>query len=92
MDYEPQKPFQTDIRKERRKKKFIQNAKKIALVCVIIVLATVIFFTRGIWSPYVYNIIEKTQETIVNDGKLAGGNFPISLGEGSTSSTFTECD
>ena len=92
MDYEPQKPFQTDIRKERRKKKFIQNAKKIALVSVIIVLATVIFFTRGIWSPYVYNIIEKTQETIVNDGKLAGGNFPISLGEGSTSSTFTECD
>lgn len=92
MDYEPQKPFQTDIRKERRKKKLKQNIKKTVLVCVILVLASVIFFTRGIWSPYVYDILEKTQETIVNDGKLAGGNFPISLGEGSTSSTFAEYD
>ena len=92
MDYEPQKPFQTDIRKERRKRKLIQNIKKIVLVGVVMVLAGVIFFTRGIWSPYVYDILEKTQETIVNDGELAKGNFPIDLGEGSTSSTFTECD
>ena len=92
MDYEPQRPFQTDIRKERRKKKLKQNIKKTVLVCVVLILASVIFFTRGIWSPYVYDILEKTQETIVNDGKLAGGNFPISLGEGSTSSTFAECD
>ena len=92
MDYEPQKPFQMDIRKERRKRKFIQNIKKIVLVGVVLILAGAIFFTRGIWSPYVYNILEKTQETIVNDGELAKGNFPIDLGEGSTSSTFTECD
>lgn len=92
MDYEPQKPFQTDIRKERRKKKLKQNMKKIALVCGILIAAAVIFFTKGIWSPYVYDILEKTQETIVNDGELAEGNFPISLGEGSTSSTFAECD
>lgn len=92
MDSEPQKPFQTDIRKERRKKKQIQNIKKIALVGVVLVLASVIFFTRAVWSPFVYNILEKTQETIVNDGELAKGNFPIELGENSTSSTFTECD
>lgn len=92
MDYEPQKPFQTDIRKERRKKKLKQNMKKIALVGGILIAAAIIFFTKGIWSPYVYDILEKTQETIVNDGELAEGNFPISLGEGSTSSTFAECD
>ena len=51
-----------------------------------------IFLTRGIWSSFVYDILEKTQETIVNDGELAKGNFPIDLGEGSTSSTFVECD
>lgn len=92
MDYEPQKPFQTDIRKERRKKKRIQNIKKAVFVGVILVVASVIFLTRGIWSPIVYDILEKTQETIVNDGELAKGKFPISLGEGSASSTFTECD
>lgn len=92
MDYEPQKPFQTDIRKERRKKKLKQNFKKIVLVGAVLIIAAVIFFTKGIWSPYVYDILEKTQETIVNDGELAEGNFPISLGEGSTSSTFAECD
>lgn len=91
-NYEPQKPFQTDIRKERKKKKRKQNMKKLALVCGIITVAAVIFFTKGIWSPYVYDILEKTQETIINDGELAEGNFPISLGEGSTSSTFAECD
>lgn len=92
MEYEPQKPFQTDIRKERRKKKLKQNMKKLALVGGILIAAAVVFFTKGIWSPYVYDILEKTQETIVNDGELAEGNFPISLGEGSTSSTFAECD
>lgn len=92
MDYEPQKPFQTDIRKERRKKKLKQNFKKIILVGAVLIIAAVVFFTKGIWSPYVYDILEKTQETIVNDGELAEGNFPISLGEGSTSSTFAECD
>lgn len=92
MDYEPQKPFQTDIRKERRKKKLKQNFKKIVLVGAVLIIAAVIFFTKGIWLPYVYDILEKTQETIVNDGELAEGNFPISLGEGSTSSTFAECD
>lgn len=92
MENEPQKPFQTDIRKERRKKKLVQNLKKIVLVGVILILAALIFFTKGIWSPIVYDIMEKTQETIVNDGELASGKFPISLGEGSTSSTFTECD
>lgn len=91
-DYEPQKPFQTDIRKERRRKKRKQNIKKTVLICGILVVAAAIFFTKGIWSPYVYDILEKTQETIVNDGVLAKGNFPISLGEGSTSSTFAECD
>ncbi len=92
MDYEPQKPFQTDIRKERKKKKLKKNIKKIALVGFVIAVAAVIFFTRGIWSPYVYDILEKTQETIVNNGELAEGNFPISLGEDATSSEFTECD
>ena len=92
MDYEPQKPFQTDIRKERRKKKRIQNIKRFILVFFVLIMALVVFLTRGIWLPFVYDILEKTQETIVNDGELAKGNFPINLGEGSTSSTFTECD
>lgn len=92
MYNEPNKPFQTDIRKERRKKKLIQNIKKIVLAGVVLVLASAIFLTRGIWSPYVYDMLEKTQETIINDGELASGKFPISLGEGSASSAFTECD
>lgn len=62
--------------RRRRRKKFF----------ILLVLATIIggmYYYRGKWLPKLQGIGEKYQ-TIVNDGELAKGNFPIEISGGNS--------
>lgn len=84
--------FQTDIRKERKKRKLKKHLKIFGIILAILAFASAIFITRKAWIPYFDEFLQNTQDTIINDGTLEGGAFPIQLGDGSTSSLMKECD
>lgn len=71
-----------DFRRRRKRLKMKKRLKRLLLVLVLAVIAAVIYFTRGLWVPKLEGIFEKPRETIVNDGAVQAGNFPIDLSEG----------
>lgn len=75
------KSFQTDIRRERKKKKIKRFLRRFAVVLCVATVAAAVFFTRGTWVPWFDGILEKAQTVTVNDGELEKGNFPIAVGE-----------
>ena len=61
--------------KEKRRKRLI----KLFAIFIAAAAAVALYFTRDIWIPKLRGI-GKQYKTIVNSGKLAGGNFPIETG------------
>jgi hypothetical protein len=74
-----------DLRKIRRTKKRRRFFRKLLLVIVIFSLAGAAYITREKWLPMFEGVVDKYKETIINDGKLAEGNFPVKV---STSSQY----
>ncbi len=65
--------------REKRKKRLV----RFAVFLIILVIGTVIFLTQELWLPKLRGI-GKQYTTIVNDGSLAQGNFPIEVSGGGT--------
>ncbi|MBO5163864.1 MAG: hypothetical protein J6B75_05385 [Ruminococcus sp.] len=63
--------------KEKRKKRLV----RFAVFLIILVIGAVIFITQELWLPKLRGI-GKQYTTIVNDGRLAQGNFPIEVSGG----------
>lgn len=81
------KAFQTDIRRERKKKKIKRFLRRFSIVLLVLAAAFSIYLTRNTWIPWFDGILEKAQTMTVNDGELQQGNFPIS-----TSDTVSNTD
>ena len=77
------KAFQTDIRRERKKKKIKRFLRRLAIILLVLAAGAALFFTRSTWIPWFEGILEKAQTITVNDGQLKEGNFPIHVGENS---------
>ena len=75
----------TDIRSARKKQKRKKHFVRLAVLIALLIIATVVFVLKDKWLPKLEGILDKPKETIVNDGTLEQGNFPIELlGSGST--------
>lgn len=64
-------------KREKRKKRIIQ----LIIFLVLASAGTAAFLTKDIWLPELRGL-GKQYETIVNDGRLAEGNFPIEINGG----------
>ena len=81
----------TDLRTARKEHKRKKLLKRLVIVLVILGLAAVVFALRDKWVPKLKGIFEKPRGLIVNDGKLAAGNFPLALSDNGTAKLYT-CD
>ncbi|MBR1423618.1 MAG: hypothetical protein IJ571_09300 [Ruminococcus sp.] len=83
----------TDIRSARKKEKMRRHIKTYIALIIIAVFGLVVYFTRDSWVPKLEGILDKPHATIINDGKTAEGNFPISFDETSVNSIepFSDC-
>lgn len=69
-----------DIVDKKKKEDRKRNLIRFIIVFVILVLALVIYVTSELWLPKLRGI-GKQYNTIVNDGRLAEGNFPIEIND-----------
>ncbi|MBR1739327.1 MAG: hypothetical protein IJ737_03455 [Ruminococcus sp.] len=76
----------TDIRAARRKEKTRKRIKNLIIVLIIAVFALAVYLLRGWWVPRLEGILDKPKGTIVNDGGLKKGNYPLTFNDGSVSS------
>ena len=74
--YDENDPIEQKNRKKRRKKLI-----RFIVIIILLLAAAVIYITQEIWLPKLRGI-GKQYQTIVNDGRLAEGNFPIELSGG----------
>ncbi len=81
-----QKSKITDIRAARRREKNKKRIKSLVIVLVIAIFAAAVYLTRSYWVPKLEGVLDRPRETVVNDGKIQSGNFPLSFSEGSVSS------
>lgn len=72
-----------EARQREKKKKRIKSAVAVAIVAAFAVSA---YFTRNYWVPELEGVLNRPKETIVNDGEVKRGNFPLTFAEGSVSS------
>lgn len=75
------KTMQTDLRKLNRLKKIKKRVKKLIAVLLFVAVVTTVWFTRAFWLPFFDGIAGRAGDIIVNNGKVDGGNFPLSFGE-----------
>lgn len=68
-----------DLKKIRRKKKRNKFFRKLIVVLFILSFIFVAYILRARWLPYFDGIMEKYHKTIVNDGELASGKFPLKI-------------
>lgn len=64
---------------ERKKKEHKNKVKKTAILSVLVLFGLTVFFTRTLWLPKLQAFLDKPHATILNDGKIEKGNFPIAL-------------
>lgn len=81
----------TDLRSARKEHKRKKLLKRLIIVFVILAFAAVVFALRGLWLPKLKGIFDKPHGLIVNDGKLAEGNFPLALSDNGKAKLYT-CD
>ncbi len=72
-----------DLRKIRRKKNRRRFFRKLLLFVIVISLALTAYITKDKWLPMFEGVVDKYKQTIVNDGKLAEGNFPVKVSSSS---------
>lgn len=80
------KPSAKAIREARKREKKKKRYKSVALAGIVAFFAVGAYFSRSYWVPKLEGILDRPKQTIVNDGKVKEGNFPLYFGEGSVSS------
>lgn len=76
-------PNDIDIIEERKKEKRRRNIIKLIIILVLALIIGGLYYYRDKWYPKIEGLGEKYQTTIMNNGKLAEGNFPIEIMGGS---------
>lgn len=71
-----EKSFENDVRKLRKRRKRKRFVKNLLLVLSVLVFASGVYFSRGLWLPYLEGILERG---FSNDGDAAAENFPIDI-------------
>lgn len=71
------------IKAARRREKNKKRIKNFALVAVVAAFAAGVYLTRSKWVPKLENILNRPKTTVVNDGTVQKGNFPLTFDEGS---------
>lgn len=64
-------------KKQKRKRRLI----RVVLILLLLTGAVAAYLTQEIWLPKIRNI-NRQYQTIINDGALAEGNFPITINSG----------
>jgi flagellar basal body-associated protein FliL len=67
-----------DIVEKKKRQKRKKNLIRFIIIFIVLVIAAVIIVTYEIWLPKLRGL-GKQYTTIVNDGRLAEGNFPIEI-------------
>ena len=78
-------PSAEEIREARQREKNKKRIKSVIAVAIVAVFAGAAYYTRGHWVPQLESVLNRPKETIVNDGEVKKGNFPLSFDEGSVS-------
>lgn len=71
-----------DIKAARRRGKNKKRIKNLAIVAVVAAFVGAVYVTRDKWVPKLENVLNRPQETVVNDGSVKKGNFPLTFEEG----------
>lgn len=71
----------TDMLDFKKKKKRKQRLIRVVLILFLLAGASAAYLTQDIWLPKIRNI-NRQYQTIINDGELAEGNFPIMINSG----------
>ena len=79
-------PSPEEIRDARHREKKKRQIRTIVAVLIVAVFAGGAYLTRGKWVPKLESVLYRPKETIVNDGEVKKGNFPLSFDDGSVSS------
>lgn len=79
-------PSPEEIRDARHREKKKRQIRTIVAVLIVAMFAGGAYFTRGKWVPKLESVLYRPKETIVNDGEVKKGNFPLSFDNGSVSS------
>lgn len=67
-----------DIVEKKKRQKRKKNLIRFIIIFIVLIIAAVIIVTYEIWLPKLRGL-GKQYTTIVNDGRLAEGNFPIEI-------------
>ena len=68
-----------DFRRARSMLKSRKRLKKLIIVLILVIIAAAVYYTRGLWVPKLEGILDKPHETVVNDGTVQSGYFPIDV-------------
>ena len=79
-------PTAEEIREARAREKNKRRIRTAAALVIVAAFALTAYFTRQSWVPALEKVLNRPKETIVNDGEVKKGNFPLSFDEGSVSS------
>ena len=79
----------TDIRTARKQQSRKKRIRQLIIAFVLLGIAFCIYALRGLWVPKLEGFFEKPHGLIVNDGKLASGNFPLELSDNGTTRLYT---
>lgn len=71
-----------DIKAARRRGKNKKRIKNLAILAVVAAFVGAVYVTRDKWVPKLENVLNRPQETVVNDGSVKKGNFPLTFEEG----------
>ena len=71
-----EKSFENDVRKLRKRRKRKRFVKNLLLILAVLVFASGVYFSRGLWLPYFEGILERG---FADDGDAAAENFPIDI-------------
>ncbi len=80
----------TDIRQKRKKAKSRKLVKRLVALGIIAAVGVAAFVTSKYWIPKLEGLFDKPHDTIVNDGKAEGGNFPLKISQSGITS-LTQC-
>lgn len=87
----PETATVTDIRQERKKEKNKKLIKRLITLGIVAALGIGVYVSSKYWIPKLEGILDKPHETIVNDGKAEGGNFPLKVAQSNITS-ITQCN
>lgn len=71
-----EKSFENDVRKLRKRRKRKRFVKNLLLILAVLVFASGVYFSRGLWLPYFEGILERG---FADDRDAAAENFPIDI-------------